>query len=167
MILSYEKLKGGHCAAFFKLMATLLQLKARLEQLNEARIASDAVQETSGDLSEKNRQQLHGGFNKKGEKIGDTRPYRNRHYARLKAGMNSKPGFGNPDLKLTGAFYRQLKTDVQGELIHTTSADSKTAWLQKKYSDLFGLGGDFKTLYIEENLRPAFLQKLKEATGLK
>src|SRR3990167_2822680 len=48
-------------------------------------------------------QQLMRGLDAEGIKISPK--YRNPAYARKKAGMNSRPGYGTPDFKLTGQYH--------------------------------------------------------------
>jgi len=70
--------------------------------------------------------------------------------------MNSIPGYGNPDLRLSGSFYERMTASASKEGITVYSTDEKAASLEGKY------GKQIWTLYTEwlqsyiEKLRPAF-----------
>lgn len=143
---------------------TILGLKKKVESLNVETVSEEAVSATSENISEENKKQLFEGFDKEQQKLSE---YRNPVYAEVKNRMNPLPGFGNPDLKKTGAFYQGIQVRVEGAVIRTDSSDPKNDALVKKYGDIFGLGGKFKAEYISKFLRPAFFKQLEQATGLK
>lgn len=148
-------------------MGTFTQLQAKFEQLNTDKIASDAVDQTKESLIALNKKQLLAGFDKEGNLIGDKKPYQSKDYAFYKANINPLPGLGNPDLHDTGAFFAGFEVEVQDQDIIEDSTDEKSAELQEKYGEIFGLGGEYKEQYIDESLRPAFAKGIEQATGLK
>lgn len=148
-------------------MNTIANLMRKFQDLDIDKISQAAVSETAEDLAEQNRLQLHAGYNKDGALIGDIKPYQSDTYAFYKANKNPLPGLGNPDLEDTGAFYAGIQVTVNGDIITEDSTDEKSPELQDKYKDIFGLGGEFKTDYVNESLRPAFKAQIEEATGLK
>lgn len=108
---------------------------------------------------------MHKGLNADGEPIGK---YQNETYAEMKHSMNPQPGFGVPDLKLAGAFYRATSVTVGGQSIKIDSSDSKSAELQAKYGkEIFGLNGVYKREYLNESLGPVFRQSITSIIGLK
>jgi hypothetical protein len=108
---------------------------------------------------------MHKGLNAHGEPLGQ---YQNEVYAEMKHSMNPLPGFGVPDLRLTGAFYRATSVTVSGQSVITNSSDSKSAELQAKYGkEIFGLNGVYKREYLNESLGPVFRSSITSIIGLK
>ena len=141
----------------FFYMATVNQLRSRLTALNVKDVSFRSVEETKEVITEIQRQQMFQGLNAEGKKIGR---YRSNKYARVKNEMNPLPGLGIPDLKLTGAFYAKMETDVTPEVFKSFSTDEKNAELTAKY-DPFGLNKESKSKYAGK-LRPVFIKNVKE-----
>lgn len=136
----------------------------RLKSLDISEVAEVATDATSPAISQLNREQLEEGFDSNGERL---RKYRNPIYARKKAAMNPKPGLGNPDLKLTGRFYRGIRADVEDGQIHVYSTDSKDPDLVEKYgSDIYGLGPVKGQEYVDNHLQPSFQGLIREKLKL-
>lgn len=148
-------------------MNTIANLMRKFQSLDIDEISREAVSETTEDLADQNRAQLHAGYNRDSQLIGDLKPYASDTYAFYKANKNPLPGLGNPDLEDTGAFYAGIQVTVNGDIVNEDSTDEKSPELQEKYKDIFGLGGEFKTDYVNDSLRPAFKAGIEEATGLK
>lgn len=146
-------------------MLTIPKLLKKFQELNTDKIIDESFRESSDEFEKKNRAQLVTGQDKQGGKI--TPRYRNNKYARVKNELNPVPGLGVPDLKVTGAFHRGLRADLVGDTIKIESSDRKNEWLEPKYSGIFGLGGQFKTEFISQDLRPAIHGKISNFTGLK
>lgn len=82
--------------------------------------------------------QLMHGLTSQETKIGK---YKNESYARRKNEMNSLPGYGQVDLKYTGAFQESIFVQVEGDTSFVYSADGKTTKLVENYGErIFGLG---------------------------
>ena len=115
-------------------------------------------------LADRQRDQMLEGKNKKGARIGR---YRSGAYARMKEVMNPLPGFGVPDLRLTGEFFKQIYVDIRDNTVIVDSTDEKTQSLVNKYGEeIFGLSKNTKSEFIKKDLRPVFMKKISEATGL-
>jgi hypothetical protein len=161
-------LGSGKKALPFFIMGTIINLLRNFENLDTDAITEAAVNQTKGELQDKNKAQLMAGFDKTGAKIGDKKPYASSYYAFYKANLNPLPGLGNPDLHLTGDWQDEMSIEVSGESIIQNSANDKDAELIEKYGpEIYGLGGQFKEDYLEEDLRPAFNKGIELATGLK
>jgi hypothetical protein len=147
-------------------MATLSQMRRRLESVNEMNIASDSVQETKEALADINVEQMMSGKRSDGS---DILPSYKDITIELKK-MRGQPT-DRVTLRDTGAFQAAIQTEVRGPEIITTSTDPKTEKLKKKYNtakgSIFGLGGKYKQRYIDEDLQPEFIKNMKKATGLK
>jgi len=77
------------------------------------------------------------GINEDGNKI--TPSYSSGRYALYKRRLNSAPGFGTPDLKLTGRFQNTLKLIFSGSTIYTRSSAPYADNLTDRYKGILGL----------------------------
>lgn len=146
-------------------MGTINNLRRKFESLDTDTVVRRSLENTTEQLANTQAEQMMRGLDANGNPIGQ---YRSPVYAEVKNRMNPLPGFGVPDLKLTGAFYRGITAKVSGELVITDSTDPKSADLQKKYGkEVFGLDGQYKGEFIREALRPEFGALMEQATGLK
>lgn len=86
-----------------------------------------------------NTGQLYEGKTPKGQKL--TPKYSRVRYARAKNELNPLPGFGTPDLKVTGDFYSEFYLTAKNQEFELHSSDFKTGFLEKKYGkeNIFGL----------------------------
>lgn len=137
-------------------MATIREMLGRFESVNLRETVPAIIQEQESVLVGYNKEQLQLGFDKEGERL---QPYRGLIYSFDKNKMNPKAGFGNPDLKFSGDFYRGFNADVDSKSILIDSSDIKSESLKKKYGEnIFGLSKESKSRYS----RTEFLQGLKE-----
>lgn len=144
---------------------TIVSLSAKFQTLDTNKIIQESLVETIPQFEASQKDQLYAGKTKKGTKI---RPgYRNLKYAAAKAAMNPLPGFGTPDLKLTGSFYAGLDVEVGKDVFDIISKDEKGPMLENKYPDIFGLGTTYKSKYLSEGLGPVVRGKISDFTGLK
>ena len=112
------------------------------------------------------KEQLLSGKDSTGEDIAPS--YRSVAYADFKQGMNSRPEYRTPDLKLTGAFYSGIYFNT--DLMNPTSSDPKTPSLEEKYGNsgknpVLGLNNEsLKDLHpvFNEKFGNEFLAQLKE-----
>jgi hypothetical protein len=159
--------KGGRNAAFIFQTIAMLTIKGLTEKfrtLNTDTIIDDSFYETKSDFEQQNISQMKAGLTNKGKKIQPK--YKNSAYAAKKFAMNAAPGFGTPDLLLTGAFQSQINAQLEGDTIKEFSNDQKGPMLEKKYDDIFGLGGDYKKDWLKNKLGPAVFEKITNFTGL-
>ncbi len=80
-----------------------------------------------------------------------------KRYARKKSSLNSKPGFGTPDLKLTGEYHRSLDAKIKGDELILLSNDPKDKFLEK-WDKRKGLT-DKSVKKIQKDIKP----KLRES----
>jgi hypothetical protein len=144
-------------------MGTIKGLLRRVEAANIDQALHDAFAESAEAIEEKNRQQLFEGYDKNGERL---RPYRSAKYARVKHEMNPLPGYGNPDFKVTGDFYRGIQVRVDGQVIVTELRDKKSDELLARDPDIAGVGGKYKKELIGETLQPAFNKEMHQQLKL-
>ncbi|MDP4151194.1 MAG: hypothetical protein Q8943_17440 [Bacteroidota bacterium] len=144
-------------------MSTIRGMLEKFRSLDTDLLVEQSVSETTDQYANLNTEQLHQGLNADGEQIGQ---YRNELYATMKHEMNPLPGFGVPDLRLTGAFYAGIRSVIQGDAVVTESTDEKNTALVEKYGHLFGLSDKFRQEYVNGSLRPRFRQKVRDVTGV-
>jgi hypothetical protein len=150
-------------------MITMREMKERWETLDLQQEGANVINESQQNqetISELNREQLTKGLNKEGEKL---RKYYDKGYAEMKEGMNPIPGYGNPDLKLTGDFYDSFETIADREDITITATDEKTSMLIEKYNksggDIFGLSSESIDVVREDILHPGLVANIADKTG--
>jgi hypothetical protein len=145
-------------------MITVQQLRDRIQQVSVPRIVEYSAEEQREGLADINREQLLQGIESSGNKISPE--YASKSYARRKQSMNSAPGLGTPDLKLTGEFHRQLIAKVSEEEIVFSSRDEKNDRLVSKYGeDIFGFTDDGRTK-AGKLIHQRFKHWYTDATGL-
>lgn len=139
---------------------TIEQYIAKLKKADKAYITEQLlriVQEESNFVIDLNQSQMLSGIDSKGNELKE---YASKGYAAYKNKINSIPGFGVPDLKLTGAFQREmyLQFSSKGFPVEIFSRDEKTQTLTQKYGkDIFGVTQDNL-----ENLRDHLKPKIAE-----
>lgn len=144
-------------------MTTLIDLKNRLQKVDIPYEAETAVEATRSDMIARQKDQLLHGIRADGDKIGR---YKNATYARKKNQLNPLAGYGFMDFKLTGQLYSEIFVDVREKTYVIFSADPKTLKLVERIGDPFDLTKDNKTEWVEESLRPQFMDQMHHATGL-
>ena len=128
--------------------------------MNTEKVITDAFDATLPELADVNRDHLLDGI--KGD--GSEMPFYSE---------KSVTQFGKPDGPITlfdtGSFQEQIEVTRSGNVLTTTSLDSKTEMLinEERYNPIFGLSGQYKQKYQDLDLRPAFNQGITAATGLK
>lgn len=151
-------------------MATLRQVTLRVGNLNLLSESMKALAETKEDFVEANVDQMRHGKNKNGNIIGE---YRSAWYGDFKTRMNPLAG-GNVDLILTGAFTSGMYLELMSRGSYKIdSKDAKRDLLVKGGgnrrgygSDIFGLGGEYKSKAINKNFRRVLIEKVKSVTKL-
>lgn len=131
-------------------------------EVDKDRILDETISLLKRRIIELNQWQLSYGLNAKG---GRFKRYRNKYYAAKKNRMNSRPGLGNPDLKLTGAFWSAFKIDIRARGADIYSTDPKAEGLDDKYASIYGLTAESMSFLRAEAL-VLYTQKLKAELGL-
>ena len=136
-----------------------------------------AIEKNKGAMVLLNLDQLYHGLNTEGEHFQEYAVYKMDEeytYAEYKHELNHKPGEGNPDLKLTGEFYKAMFARLEGDDIIMDSTDEKSEWLQYHYSPednegstIFGLLPKNKETFITVCAFPDFSKVFTNYTGLK
>jgi hypothetical protein len=140
-------------------MGTIKTLYGSMRRFNLDRTASAAFGTVLEDFTDENKAQLFAGFNRFGDHLDEYKSFR---YAEDKHFLNPVPGFGNPDLFVTGDFYAGIKGRISGSQILEKSSDIKNDRLVADYPGIFGLGGRFKVEFVKDKYAPAFYIEAKK-----
>lgn len=125
--------------------------------------AQEAIDQTKRGIITRQKDQLLHGQRPDGSLIGK---YKSADYAKKKNAMNPLAGYGNMDWKFKGDLYNEIFVDVREDGFVIDSADPKAASLEQRLGDPFGLQQKNQQDYIDNELEPAFLERIHEATGL-
>ena len=144
---------------------TLAELDRRLKKLNIESETVEIIKRNEFELLIFNKTQLYNfGVDSNGAKL---ERYSSKYYAKEKNFMNRRPGFGVPDLFVTGAFYNGFFASPKGSSIVFGSRDDKSDKLEASYgSKIFGLTRDNKKIFAVEIVRPQQQQYITKTTGL-
>jgi hypothetical protein len=146
----------------------LTELLNNVQQVDKQRLMDETFQELRLKSIELNQLQLLYGLNADGKKF---RKYKNAAYAKKKNGMNSRPGFGNPDLKGSfGSFWSDFKADVkQGLEIYSTNQVAgyleDGTYKMKPFDKIYGLTKESLSTLRKEFLI-IFNSRLRAELGL-
>ena len=120
--------------------------------------AEHAVESNASEIEDLNLKQLNDGEDSKGVDI--TPPY--TAFTKILKAAKGQPT-NRVTLRDTGDFYRGIKLKKVGEVYDLSSTDSKTTKLVTKYGpDIIGLSDDNRDYVIEEIIKPALQQRIKE-----
>lgn len=142
-------------------MRTIANMLEAVQNTNIVDVMISSLIDTKDNYLEIQKDQLFHGIDSTGQHL---RPvYAWASYAKKKYTMNSLPGSGNPDLKLTGAFYAAAKADANKLGFTVYSTDEKAGMLEAKYGKtIWTLFDDWKDEYLFI-LSPIFLENLANA----
>lgn len=148
-------------------MPTISDLLEAIEGFDPLDATLDAILENEKKAIELNQDQLLGGTDAFQEKLKE---YRDDEYAELKNRMNPKPGYGTPDLKFTGDFYKGFFIDVMSldeGYFELDSTDEKAESLTERYGEaIFGLDDAKETIFWIDNVFESFARILFNRTGI-
>jgi hypothetical protein len=142
-------------------MPGVRSVKQRFERLKQSlpQVAETSVAAVKEDYVSAQKSQLTEGLTSSG---GTFRKYQSNAYARKKNAINPLPGLGNPDLKLTGAFYGGIVATVESGKLKIKSNDSKALDLEAKYGKqkIYGLQPEEMLDFVQNKVRPSFKQHI-------
>lgn len=115
------------------------------------------VAEIQDKITDLNKDQLMQGLDGTGQKL--TPKYSRVRYARAKNSVNPLPGYGTPDLKLTGKFYSNFFVTAKKGVFEVDSSDEKRDKLALKYGkDIFLLTKENEDKINFEEIYPKLLE---------
>lgn len=149
-------------------MATIFEVyqNAKRTAENARGVVVGIIEDHADIIADYNRAQLESGLDRNGDVINPF--YGSIYYAMMKNNMNSKPGLGVPDLKLTGAFYRGIFLSMKGYAFSLSSSNSKTESLVDKYGEyIFGLNDNSLASYSQNEFFEAFKEFIESTLKIK
>jgi hypothetical protein len=143
-------------------MGTVRNLLQRFQAFDYDAARQAAVEETKDQIVVFVKQQLKSGYLSTGGRI---RPYyATIQYAAKKFNMNRLPGFGTPDLLVTGDFYKGIGVVVTTTSFTTDSTDDKAPKLELAYTSyIYGLSPE-NLINYGQIVKPVLFEKIKNAT---
>lgn len=121
---------------------TLLETYQNVKQIDTGRLVDECMSELRPLVIDLNLFQLEQGLNADGKKF---RRYKNKGYAAKKNAMNSLPGYGIPDLNVTGTFWKKFKASIRDNGIEWLSQDQVAFYLEngtknmKPFEKIYGV----------------------------
>lgn len=159
-------------------MATVFEFDDRAQKLDPVQIIKLCIQQTVYEIIALNCSQLESGEDSTGSFLKSYDPklryygkeypeYRKQYYQVFKNELNPKPGLGNPDLFLTGEFYKGIGVVVTDTTYTVESNSEKAPRLELRYgSQIYGLTTENKTTYCSETLKPAIINNIRQQLAL-
>lgn len=148
-------------------MATIFDVLENAKRVSEnARgVTVGIIEDHEGVITGYNKDQLLHGFDRFGERF---QPYGSLFYAIEKNRQNPLAGMGNPDLNLTGAFYRGFFVSITGMTFKISSTDQKRSDLEEKYGPtMFGLSNTSLASYSKNEFFSEFKTFIENTLKLK
>lgn len=147
-------------------MATIEQLYEAFSKVKLREDLPDIILENGTAMAELVEGQLQQG--KTAASVSITPSYANQYYAKKKFTMNSLPGYGIPDLKLTGDYYQGIGVAIKSEDEYDIESDVDYAGkLNEQYGDeTLALSEESKQVYCDDTLGPAIANYILEKTGI-
>jgi hypothetical protein len=142
---------------------TLHELQRRLTAFNIYNEVRETIGETSGDITEFNRNQLFEGKRATGTEI---KP----EYAEFTILIKDQKGqpTDRVTLKDTGSFYESIFVDVNSETFDIYASDEKTEKLERKYGKtIFGLSKNNRSQYVQYTFFPELKKRIESKLKLK
>jgi hypothetical protein len=146
-------------------MPTIRQITQAWQSADFDQVVRDSIVQTSYEITALNKTQLYNyGVGSDGVKLT---PYKSPYYAKEKNNNNPRPGLGQPDLFVTGAFYNGIAVVVTDKTYITDSTDEKAPRLELLYgSKIYGLTDQNKSIYATETLLPVLVENIKTAVAI-
>lgn len=148
-------------------MATIEQLYEAFSNIKLREDLPEMIRENGTAMAELVETQLEGGKLSTGSPIAPA--YAQGYYAQKKAAMNSLPGYGIPDLKLSGEYYAGIGVAIKSEDEYDIESDVEYAnnpSIAQYGNDLLALSDENKQVYCDGTLGPAISKYIAEKTGL-
>ena len=145
-------------------MATLREMSKRLKNLDTTKIYIQVMNQESEQVLDMNRSQLLLGLTSRGKKIKPK--YRNKRYAQKKRKLNSKPGIGTPDLKLSGDFHNSFTLKKKNNDYEFDATVSYKKYITPSrgdygYDNVFGLNPKNQKKFNNEIFYPEYMERIK------
>jgi hypothetical protein len=152
-------------------------LITKFESLNTDAICKSAMNQTKGALLRENKLQLYAGKLRTGQDLYPTYlddPYFSsreaaQKYSDFKDRITPNPERkkGVPNLFIIGTFYASIDIEIGADFVEYESDFQGFPSIKQEFSgNIFGLGGKYKTAYLNNSLRPALLSGIRKIIKL-
>ena len=161
---------------FYISIMTIRGLYDRIAAIDTDQIAIEAIEETTAEIRHFQLKQLLDGKNNTG---GDMSSYLNdpffktpqaaQAYSRWKDEISPKTNrrSGIKNYYINGYYHNSIVVKVVGDKVVTESNNEIGKDIEQKEPGIYGLSPQSRTEYIPKVLRPRFVFKMAQATGLK
>lgn len=140
-------------------MATVRQVLNNVKALDVYLEGVNVIREEKEQVLDANRKQLKKG---KTKELKTFKKYASPKYARAKNKRNPAPGLGNPDYKVTGAYWKSFKLRILSKyswLIY--SDDPKAKYLENRGGQPYGLNKEGQTEFVNNIFRAKYLKRVR------
>jgi hypothetical protein len=146
--------------------ATIEDLYEAFSQLRLRDELPELILATSYDIEVLVKAQLDMGELSTEQKIAPS--YKSKYYAVKKVALNPTPGYGIPDVRVTGAYYKGIGVTVEGEdySIESNVEYALSPQIAQYGPNLLRLSEGSKEAYCNEALSPAIEKYISNVTGL-
>ena len=159
-------------------MNTVANLLRKFQTLNPDAVSERAVAQTKDQLLTINKRQLFDGKLRTGQDLSPTyledpyfkTPAAAQRYSDWKDRItpNPKRKKGVANLFIDGTYHGSIEITVDGDIIHYGSTFAHADAIEAEFTEnIYGVGGEYKSEYLDGSLRPAFKGLMEAATGLK
>jgi hypothetical protein len=147
-------------------LATIEDLYNAFKQVDLRRELPVLIVNTKTQIQIKVTNQMDKGELSTGYKIAPT--YGSDYYAGIKNKLNPTPGYGTPDIRLTGDLYNEIDITANEDEydIESNVPYAKSPSILKYGDNLLRMSEDSKQEYCDETLGPAIQSYITEKTGL-
>lgn len=145
-------------------MASWREILASLERIDIVQETGQAAENKGRELVALVQEQLIHGEDSLGNKLPK---YSSNSYSKKKAALNSLPGFGIPDLRVSGKLYGDMRVLAENNVITVGSGVFYFPFMAKLYPNGFDLQNGNKITFRAEHLYPELRRVISQKTGLK
>jgi hypothetical protein len=143
-------------------------LIATIQNIDVDDLIEESFEATSLEHEATIREQMAVGQDEFGDPIGQ---YRSDDYADYKQRLGSRAPYGVVDLKKTGSYARQVVVSINNGKLVVESEDGdqkKQEDIAKRYGNFhLYLNEEYRKTFINDYLRPAFIQSIKTRIKLR
>lgn len=146
-------------------MASWKEILRSLESIDIVQEAGQATENNGEALVKLVQQQLYErGEDSTGAKLPN---YASNYYAKKKQALNSMPGFGVPDLRVSGKLYGDMRVLAENNVITVASGVFYFPYMAKLYPNGFDLQDGNKIIFRSDYLYPELRKIISQKTGLR
>lgn len=158
-------------------MSTIIGMLKRFEGIDTDQVIYQVMQDSEQDIVDLNREQMYDGKTNLDTNIRPLYiedPYfkgdiiRAQAYSDWKDSItpNSRRNPGVPNLYINGFFHSSIRVTVLPDTIVFDSSWTEGDDIEKKFKNIYGLGGEHKKIFLNVYLSPVLKERMEQETGL-